>query len=76
MSLWSSLEINAFVVDRIRVHEKVQSVLESKERTQSGRKGQRYSKLAPELKAENQQASKTWLLQSGYTLIRRWVWLT
>ena len=76
MSLWSSLEINAFVVDRIRVHEKVQSVLESKERTQSGRKGQRYSKLAPELKAENQQASKTWLLLSGYTLIRRWVWLT
>jgi len=26
-------------------------VLESKERTQSGRKGQRYSKLSPELKA-------------------------
>jgi len=26
--------------------------LESKERTQSGRKGQRYSKLSPELKAE------------------------
>ena len=26
-------------------------MLESKERTQSGRKGQRYSKLSPELKA-------------------------
>jgi len=30
----------------------VQSVLESKEHTQSGRKGQRYSKLSPELKPE------------------------
>jgi len=27
-------------------------VLESKDRTQSGRKGQRYAKLSPELKAE------------------------
>jgi len=36
--------------------EKVQSVLESEERTQSGRKGQRYSKLALELKAESWQA--------------------
>ena len=32
--------------------EKVQSVLESKECTQSGRKGQHYSKLSPKLKAE------------------------
>ena len=36
----------------VSVYEKVQSVLESKERTQSGRKGQRYSKLAPKLKAK------------------------
>ena len=36
--------------------EKVQSVLESKERTQSGQKGQRYSKLSPKLKAKYQQA--------------------
>jgi len=35
----------------VSANEKVQSVLESKERTQSGRKGQRYSKLSPELKA-------------------------
>jgi len=35
----------------VSANEKVQSVLESKERTQSGRKG-RYSKLSPELKAE------------------------
>ena len=41
----------------VSVYKKVQSVLESKEHTQSGRKGQRYSKLAPELKAEYQQAS-------------------
>ena len=32
-------------------NEKVQSVLESKERTQSGWKGQHYSKLFPKLKA-------------------------
>ena len=36
----------------VSANENVQSVLESKERTQSGRKGQRYSKLSPELKAE------------------------
>jgi len=35
----------------VSANEKVQSVLESKERTQSGRKGQRYSELSPELKA-------------------------
>jgi len=40
----------------VSAYEKVQSVLESKERTQSGRKGQRYSKLAPKLKTEYQQA--------------------
>ena len=36
----------------VSANEKVQSVLESKERTQSGRKEQRYSKFSPELKAE------------------------
>ena len=36
----------------VSANEKVQSVLESKDRTQSGRKGQRYAKLSPELKAE------------------------
>jgi len=36
----------------VSANEKVRSVLESKERTQRGRKGQRYSKLSPELKAE------------------------
>ena len=39
----------------LSANKKVQSVLESKEHTQSGRKGQRYSKLAPELKAEYQR---------------------
>jgi len=36
----------------VSANEKVQSVLESKDSTQSGRKGQRYAKLSPELKAE------------------------
>ena len=36
----------------VSANEKVQSVLESKDRTQSGRKGQRYAELSPELKAE------------------------
>ena len=36
----------------ISANKKVQSVLESKDRTQSGRKGQHYPKLSPELKAE------------------------
>jgi len=36
----------------VSANKKVQSVLESKEHTQSGRKGQRYSKLFPELKAK------------------------
>ena len=36
----------------LSANEKVQSVLDNKEGTQSGRKGQRYSKLSPELKAE------------------------
>jgi len=36
----------------VSANEKVQSVLESKECTQSGRKGQRYTKVSPELKAE------------------------
>jgi len=40
----------------VSAYKKVQSVLESKERTQSGLKGRHYSKLAPELKAENRQA--------------------
>jgi len=40
----------------VSAYEKMQSVLEGKERTQSGRKGRRYSKLAPELRAKNQQA--------------------
>ena len=36
----------------VSANEKVQSALESKECTQSGWKGQRYSKLSPEQKAE------------------------
>jgi len=40
------------VIPIISANEKVQSVLESKERIQSGRKGQRYTKGSPELKAE------------------------
>jgi len=50
-SSWSSLEISTIVVVSYLPTRKC-SVLESKERTQSGRKGQRYSKLSPELKAE------------------------
>ena len=59
----------------VPANEKVQSVLESKERTQSGRKGQRYSKLSPELKAGmgRQAAEHTaWLLRSGCTLKSYW----
>jgi len=36
----------------VSANEKVKSVLESKERTQSGRKGQHYSKLSPKMKAK------------------------
>ena len=36
----------------VSANEKVQSVLESNDRTQSGQKGQRYAKLSPKLKAE------------------------
>ena len=42
-STWSSLEISTFVVDRVCQRE-VQSVLKSKDRTQSGRKGQALSR--------------------------------
>ena len=66
MSLWLSTD-NIFKLRRnlvvplsrlvtsssiVSANEKVQSVLESKERTQSGRKEQQYSKLSPELKVE------------------------
>ena len=40
------------LVPIVSANEKVQSLLESKDGTQSGRKGQRYAKLSPELKAE------------------------
>ena len=41
----------------VSANEKVQSVLDSKDRTQSGRKGQRYAKLSPELQeGRNRQA--------------------
>jgi len=36
----------------VSANEKVQSVLESNDRTRSGQKGQRYAKLSPKLKAE------------------------
>ena len=58
-------------------NEKVQSVLESKDRTQSGRKGQRYAKLSPELKAEiGRQAPEHAATVRLYAIVRRWVWLT
>ena len=43
----------------VSANEKVQSVLESKKRTQSARKGQRYSKLSPDwsLKSAGRQQS-------------------
>jgi len=56
----------------VSAYKEVQSVLESKERTQSGRKGQCYSKLAPELKnisrraAEHVVAEVTRLLGNWY----------
>ena len=48
----------------------MQSVLESKEHTQSGWKGQRYSKLPPELKAEigRHAAEHSVAAQSDYML--------
>ena len=58
-SSWSSLKIS-YLRHRylsmpsssiVSANKKVQSVLESKDRTLSGRKG-RYAKLSPELKAE------------------------
>jgi len=56
-SSWSSLEISTIVIGPI-CHCRVQSVLESKECTQSGWKGQRYSKFSSKLKAEISSRSR------------------
>ena len=75
-STWSSLEISTFVVDRVCQRE-VQSVLKSKDRTQSGRKEQRYAKLSPELKAEvGRRAAEHAATVRLYAIVGRWVWLT
>ena len=59
------------------VNEKVQNVLESKDRTQSGRKGQRCAKLSPELKAEiGRRAAEHAATVMLYAIVGRWVWLT
>ena len=61
----------------VSANEKVQNVLESKDRTQSGRKGQRYAKLSPELKAEiDRRAAEHAATVRLYAIVGRWVWLT
>jgi len=60
----------------VSANEKVQSVLESKDGTQSGRKGQRYAKLSPELKAEIGRRAAEHATVKLYATVGRWVWLT
>ena len=61
----------------VSANEKVQSVLESKDRTQSGQKGQRYAELSPELKAEiGRRAAEHAATVRLYAIVGRWVWLT
>jgi len=64
------------VVPIVSANEKVQSVLESKDGTQSGRKGQRYAKLSPELKAEIGRRAAEHATVKLYATVGRWVWLT